>query len=126
MAKETKKRTMKPDLPYFEPDTRTDEEREAARLEARVQLAAIRKHCNIKPGKPRVMQSIVQQALTKPTPNVYSVRLPDPVRKAGDLCRCGLKLIPVDWSMNGVENPPPICPKCRDLSAQCTCEGELF
>jgi hypothetical protein len=88
MAKETKKRTMKPDLPYFEPDTRTDEEREAARLEARVQLA--------------------------------------PVRKAGDLCRCGLKLIPVDWSMNGVENPPPICPKCRDLSAQCTCEGELF
>jgi hypothetical protein len=116
--------TGSPDLPQFEPDERTDEEKEVARLLARDMLQRVRDRCKIE-DKPKEM-SPLEQALKHPTPNVPSTQLPDSGHKAGDRCRCGLALVDVDWSMHGVENAPPICPKCRNLPRHCTCEGGLF
>ena len=121
MPKKTNRDGAIPSPVPFELDPISDQEQDDNRRQAREQLAHIRDHLGIKPGEDSRQ---IQQAIRHPTPNISSIRLPDspqPVK-----CKCGRPTTVPDWSMNGVENPPRVCPGCTDLPERCFCEQALF
>lgn len=118
MAKKQNRDGQNAEYPIYEKDNRTDEEKDEARLLARKALEYIRKHVKLKKSRNTGIRS-VREILENPGPQVDTVRLDD--KPTVDVCRCGLKPLVPDWSAMGIENPPQVCPGCKDLVERCHC-----
>lgn len=115
MAKKQNRDGQRGEYPASEKDPRTDEQREEDKVLARKALVYIRENIKLKKGR-----SAKEIAKTS-GPNISNVRLPD--KPTVERCRCGLKPVVPDWSAMGIENPPQVCPGCKDLVERCYCSN---